>query len=155
MYQRIIELNEFRILNQNETQMEKEMKKIIFIFISIIFPLIEILALIIQMIDIYNKVAKKINDDEDWFNGDMFYPIGVGFFTFGSLIFTWGMVSICYLEKKCLVNVLILKLIVIAIILLLSQSSVNFVYYLVFNVIGYGVFFTLIIVFKAFKKGIV
>ena len=60
MHQRIIELNEFRILNQNETQMEKEMKKIIFIFISIIFPLIEILALIIQMIDIYNKVAKKL-----------------------------------------------------------------------------------------------
>ena len=155
MYRRIIELNEFIILNQNETQMEKEMKKIIFIFISIIFPLIEILALIIQMIDIYNKVALKINDDEDWFNGDMFYPIGVGFFTFGSLIFTWGMVSVCYLEKKCLVNILILKLIVIAIILFLSQSSVNFAYYLVYNVIGYGVFFTLIIVFKAFKKGIV
>ena len=138
--------------------MQKDIKKILFIFISIIFPLIEIISLILLVIDIKKTKFKDIDE----------MNAGLGFiilFSFISLIFTWGMVGVCYLERYCIKILLTFKgIIVFASIYICFVINYryddfyklyNFYYYLVFYVIGYGIFFTLIIVYKTFPKGII
>ena len=157
MINRLYERYDFILLNIRETQMKKDIKKILFIFISIIFPLIEIISLILLVIDIKKTKFKDIDSI-----GDLAVII---IFSFISLIFTWGMVGVCYLERYCIKILLTLKgMIIFASIYICFIISnrydyryelYNFYYYLVFYVIGYGIFFTLIIVYKTFPKGII
>ena len=139
---------ELIILYQNETEFEKKIKKCIFIIISIIFPLFEIIILIFQFIDINEKLKLNIN-------GKLILREIIIFFILSSLFCTWSMMSICYYDSKCLTIILILKTVFIFIIFLLSCESENYYYYIVFNVLGYGVFYTLILIYKSFKKGVI
>ena len=148
----INDLIQFLILNRNETEIEKKLKKIIFIFISILFPLFEIIAMIYQIVDTFYHI--NFDDKNLFINGIFIRPI-VSLCSFTSLICSWSMMSVCYNELKCINVILIVKTILIIIILLLSSPSTNFYYYLVFNVLGYGMYYTFIIIYKAFKKGII
>ena len=148
----INDLIQFLILNRNETEIEKKLKKIIFIFISILFPLFEIIALIYQIVDIFYNT----NFDENLYfiNGVVIRP-AVSFCSFTSLLCSWSMMSVCYNELKCIKVILVVKTILIIFILFLSSASTNYYYYLVFNILGYGMYYTFIIIYKAFKKGII
>ena len=148
----INDLIQFLILNRNETEIEKKLKKIIFIFISILFPLFEIIALIYQIVDSFHNIDF---DKRLFFIEGIFIRPAVSFFSFTSLICSWSMMSVCYNELKCIKVILVIKAILIILILFLSSASTNFNYYLVFNILGYGMYFTFIIIYKAFKKGII
>ena len=148
----MFDLNELILLNQNETNLEKNIKKVLFIFILIIIPIFEIIALILQAIDIFNTVQKKF--ERNIYNSDIFLLGAITFCSFISLICTWSMMSVCYNDSKCIIVISILKNIFIIILFLISYDSDNFYYYLVFNVVGYGIFYTLLIIYKTFKKGI-
>ena len=143
------EIIEYRLLLINETQMQKIIKKIIFIIISIIFPIMEIVLLIYQAIIIFNDKKESIIYNN-------FVSIAVyGFLSFGSFFCTLSMVSVCYLEVKCLAAMLTSKLSLIIFIIIFSFPSDDNYYILVFNVIGYGIFYTLILVYESFRKGII
>ena len=148
----INDLIQFLILNRNETEIEKKLKKIIFIFISILFPLFEIIALIYQTVDIFYNI--NFDDKNLFIEGEFIRPL-ISLFSFTSLICSWAMMSVCYNELKCINVLLIIKTILIILTLLLSSPSTNFYYYLVFNVLSYGIYYTFIIIYKAFKKGII
>ena len=148
----INDLIQFLILNRNETEIEKKLKKIIFIFISILFPLFEIIALIYQIVDSFHNIDF---DERLLFIEGIFIRPAVSFFSFTSLICSWSMMSVCYNELKCIKVILVIKTILIILILFLSSASTNFNYYLVFNILGYGLYYTFIIIYKAFKKGII
>ena len=137
------EINEIRLLYINESEMEKQLKRVIFLFISLIIPVLEIIILTLQIINIYDD---NIRID--------FYILLLAFCSLFSLFCTWGMMSTCYYNNKCIIVLLIIKTFFIMIFLLLCSNKPNFKYSLVFNIIGYGVFYTLIIVYKVFKKGI-
>ena len=141
------DINELILLNIQETQMQKTIKKFLFIIISIIIPLLEIIGIVFQTIDSF----KNDTSYEIIFSAKTF----IGFFTLISLISTWAMVSVCYLEKKCISVMLIIKLFSIFIILMINSENENFNYYLVFNTLGYGIFYTLVILYKIFPKGII
>ena len=146
------DLIQLLILIRNETEIEKKLKKIIFIFISILFPLFEIIALIYQTVDIFNNINF---DDKSFFINGIIIRLAISLFSFTSLLCSWSMMSVCYDEFKCIKIILIVKFFLIILILILSGSSTNFYYYLVFNVLGYGMYFTFIIIYKSFKKGII
>ena len=137
------EINEIRLLYINESEMEKQLKRVIFLFISLIIPVLEIIILTLQIINIYDD---NIRID--------FYILLLAFCSLFSLFCTWGMMSTCYYNNKCIIVLLIIKTFFIMIFLLLCSNKPNFKYSLVFNIIGYGVFYTLIIVYKVFRKGI-
>ena len=141
------DINELILLNIQETQMQKTIKKFLFIIISIIIPLLEIIGIVFQTIDSF----KNDTSHEIIFSAKTL----IGFFTLISLISTWAMVSVCYLEKKCISVMLIIKLFSIFIILMINSENENFNYYLVFNTLGYGIFYTLVILYKIFPKGII
>ena len=71
------------------------------------------------------------------------------------------MVSVCFLEKQCIKVLLFFKTLVIIILIYFLyqiyeyESNNNFYFNLVFNVIGYGLFYTLIAVYKVYPKGII
>ena len=132
---------ELRLLNVNETEMEKKLKKIIFLFISIVFPLFEFISLSLQLVSMYNT-AKQ-------------YDIFIFSLSFISFLCTISMMGVCYDKSKCVVIMIIVKTLFIILLLLISTYSQYFGYYLVFNVIGYGIFYTLIFVYKSFKKGFI
>ena len=136
-------LMELRLLNVNETEKEKKFKKIVFLFISIIFPLFELISLLLHFANIY-----KTKDD--------FYLI---FFTvsFISFLLTVGMMSVCYDKNTAPVIICKTLIIIISLILVFSDDHQyhSSRYYLVFYVIGYGTFYTLIFVYKSFKKGLI
>ena len=143
------EIIEYRLLLINETQMQKIIKKIIFIIISIIFPIMEIVLLIYQGIFLFNQNKGSIIPLNEFF-------IAVyGFLSFGSFFCTLSMISVCYLEIKCLATMLLSKLSLIILIIIFSLPSDDNYYVLVFNVIGYGIFYTLILVYESFRKGII
>ena len=148
------ELRELRIMSQNETLLEKRIKKTIFIFIAIIFPLFEIFEFILHTKNIYIEVEEK-EKNNNGFHGEMILPSIILFFQLCSLICTWTMVSVCYLEKRCIIFMLILKIFFIIIILMLCTNLANYNYYYFFNIIGYGLFYLLIIIYNSFKKGII
>ena len=138
------EINELRLLYINESEMEKQLKKVIFLFISLIIPVLEIIILILQEVYIYEN--EEIRD---------IFKLISGVCSLISLFCTWGMMNICYYNYKCIVNLIIIKTIIIFIFLNICYYTSIFYYFLVFNIIGYGIFYTLIIVYKAFKKGII
>ena len=140
------ELNDLILLNIQETQTQKLIKKVLFIIISIIIPILEIICLAFQTIDYFEHNSRSFVSS----NKSL-----VGFFSLSSLFCTWAMISVCYLEKKCIRIMLSIKLFSIIITLFLIQSLELFGYYLVFNTLGYGIFFTLIILYKIFPKGII
>ena len=109
----------------------------------------EIVLLIYQAIIIFNDKKESIIYNN-------FVSIAVyGFLSFGSFFCTLSMVSICYLEVKCLIPLLSSKLSLIIFIIIFSFPSDDNYYILVFNVIGYGIFYTLILVYESFRKGII
>ena len=148
MIEQIYEIYELRLLDMPETQRQKNIKKALFIVISIIFPIIEFITNIIQIFYFING--------SKYFDGIRAIFIGL---TLGSLICTWGMVSVCYLRFLCIKFLLFFKFNFIVFILIYlygeNRTNNNFNYYLVFNIIGYGLFYTLIIIYKVFPKGII
>ena len=148
MIEQIYEIYELRLLVMNETPRQKKIKKALFILISIIFPLIEFITNIMQ---IFFFIKGKKN-----FDGII---AGLIAFTLGSLICTWGMVSVCYLRLLCIKFLLLIKFFIIVLILMLlyveKRTNKHCYYYFVFNIIGYGLFYTLIIVYKVYPKGII
>ena len=143
------EIIEYRLLLINETQMQKIIKKIIFIIISIIFPIMEIVLLIYQAIILFKEERGSIIPN------NVFFISLYGFLSFSSFFCTLSLVSVCYLEIKCLAAMLISKLSLIIITIVFSLPSSDNYYVLVFNVIGYGIFYTLILVYESFRKGII
>ena len=140
------EIEELRLLFIEETEMEKQLKKYLFIVLSIIMPILELLIDIFQIKNMIESV-----DDYDKYGIDLTF---VTFFSFLSLFCTWGMISVCFFNLKTIIVLLIIKGISIIILLLISTVFPNFYYYLVFNTILYGLYYTLIIVYKIFKKSI-
>ena len=140
------EINEIIILHVKETEMQKQLKKVIFCFISIIIPFLEFIIIILQ----YTNMIYSM----DRFSRVDFIEILLAVFSIGSLFCTWGMMSVCYYYFKCILTLLIIKTILIVSIIFIGTNSDNFYYYLVFNIIGYGTYYTLIIVYKSFLKGI-
>ena len=144
-----IDVHEYIILNIRETLTQKRIKKALFIIISIVYPLLEIIYTIFQTIYSY-----KLDDDFDFISPS---KICYGLFTLGSLFCTWGMVSVCYLEKLCLRNLLFFKIFFIIITFLILTLGKSDKYYnlLVYGTLFFGSFITLIIVYKVFPKGII
>ena len=140
------EIEELRLLFIEETEMEKQLKKYLFIVLSILMPILELLIDIFQIKNMIESV-----DDYDKYGVDLTF---VTFFSFLSLFCTWGMISVCFFNLKTIIVLLIIKGISIIILLLISTVFPNFYYYLVFNTILYGLYYTLIIVYKIFKKSI-
>ena len=140
------EIEELRLLFINETIMEKQIKKYLFIILAIIMPILELLISIFQIKNMIESV-----DDYDKYGSHLTF---VTFFSFFSLFCTWGMISVCFFNIKTISVLLVLKAISIIALLLISKVFVNFYYYLVFNAILYGIYYTLIIVYKIFKKSI-
>ena len=140
------EIEELRLLFIEETEMEKQLKKYLFIVLSILMPILELLIDIFQIKNMIESV-----DDYDKYGIDLTF---VTFFSFLSLFCTWGMISVCFFNLKTILVLLIIKGISIIILLLISTVFPNFYYYLVFNTILYGLYYTLIIVYKIFKKSI-
>ena len=141
------DIQELMILNIRETLTQKRIKKVLFIIISIIYPLIEIIFIIIQTL-----YAFKFNEESDFLSpSNVFY----GLFSLGSLFCTWGMVSVCYLEKKCLLTLIITKIIFNIMTFLILIDNKKFYYFLVYGTLIFGSFITLIIVYKVFRKGII
>ena len=141
------DINELIILNIAETQIQKTIKKFLFIIISIIIPLLEIIGIVFQTIDSF----KNDSSYEIIFSQKLF----IALFNLISLIITWAMVSLCYLEKTCISAMLTIKLFSIFFILVINSENKNFNYYLVFNILGYGIFYTLVILYEIFPKGII
>ena len=140
-------IEELRLLFINETEMEKQIKKYLFIVISIIIPIIEFLIEILQL-----KNMRESVDNYDRYDTSLTF---VTFFSFFSLFCTWGMISVCFFKVQTISILLVLKAISFIILLLISTVFPNFYYYLVFNIILYGLYYTLIIVYKIFKKSII
>ena len=140
------EIEELRLLFINETELEKQMKKYLFIVISIIMPIIELLISIFQIKNMIESV-----DDYDKYG---IYLTFITFFSFLSLFCTWGMISVCFFNINTIIVLLILKGMSFISLVLISTVFPNFFYYLVFNTILYGLYYTLIIVYKIFKKSI-
>ena len=143
------EINDLILLNIAETQTQKIIKKILFIIIEIIIPLTEIIFLFSQNLvllfrDEYSIYSLRMED----------YMLG--FFSFSSLICTWGMISVCYLEKKCLSILLSMKIgfIFLQCLVYLTKNE-KFSTYFVYIILLYGTFFTLIFIYKIFPKGII
>ena len=140
-------MNQLLILSQNETQQQKRIKKTLFIFISIVFPIIEILYIILETKDLIENNTTNLYFE---LNYSIFY-----FFSFASILCTWAMMSCCYNEIKNIILFIFLKIAFTIIALFYIRKEVNIHYYLVFNAIGYGIFFTLISLHKTFKKGVI
>lgn len=143
------EMEEFRLLFINETEMQKQLKIVIFIFISIVYPILELIIITLQIINIIdtmkNSEQKRI---------DVIIIVEVCLFLLFSLLCTVGMMSACFSKIKTISILLILKSIFIILFFFIIESYPNFSYYLVFNIITYGSFYTLIIVYKTFRKSI-
>ena len=151
----INDINELMILRIMETQTQKIIKKALFIVISIVYPLIEIIFMIFQTKNAFEEDDPDYYEYKDEIDYVSFYNIALGLFSFGSLLCTWGMVSTCYLEINCLRTVLVIKIICIIITFLILAPLNNFINYLVYGTLIFGSFFTLIIVYKVFPKGII
>ena len=143
------DINDLILLNIAETQTQKIVKKILFIIIEIIIPLTEIIFLFFQNLNLLSR------DEYDTYKIQMDDYL-LGFFTFSSLICTWGMISVCYLEKKCLRILLSIKIgfIFLQCLFYLAKRE-KFNAYFVFMILFYGTFFTLICIYKIFPKGII
>ena len=148
------EQNELILLLYNETDREKRMKKIIFIIIAIIIPILELIFSIIQAVDII-EACKIKEEDQEFFSNEVIAQIIVELFTLVSLFCTWGLLSTCYRGKKCILILLILKSICIIGLIVESRLSSNFVSFLIINILAYAIFYFLIIYFSRFKKGII
>ena len=142
--------NGLRLL-RTERELEKQIKKVIFLFISIIFPLFELVFLILQSLNIYYNLKKSSGEFLDIDT----IKIGIGVFSILSMMCTWSMLSLCYNKGKNIYTALIFKFVLIGIILTLSFKSFYFNYYLVFNIVGYGIFYTMIFIYRSFKKRII
>ena len=142
------EIDELRLLFIVETEMEKQIKKYLFIILAIIIPILELLISILQM----KNMIESIDNYDDNYG---YYLTAVAFFSFFSLFCTWGMISVCFFNIKTIKILLALKTISISLLLVFSRHFQNFYYYLVFNIILYGLYYTLIIVYKIFKKSII
>ena len=144
------EINDLILLNIAETQTQKLIKKILFIFIEIIFPITEIIFLFFQ-----NLAFHSIDGEYDEVTLGM-DDYTLGFFTFSSLLCTWGIISVCYLEKNCLRVLLSMKMGFIFVQCLVYQTKGRrFDHYFVYIILFYGTFFTLICIYKIFPKGII
>ena len=147
---------ELRMLNEHETLTQKIIKKIIFIFISIIFPILEIIGLIFQSIDICHELYLEVDRNKIYFIPIyIFRPCAIVFFTILSLICTWALISICFLDKKLIIILLTIKVALITIIIILSLSLSNVKKYFIYNLLGYAIFYIFILIYKSFKKGII
>ena len=142
--------NELR-LARRERELEKQIKKVIFLFISIIFPLFEFLILIFQPMIIYHNLAKSNSLYVDISLRILF----IGVFSLLSIMCTWSMINICYHKGKNLYRALIAKIAFIVFIIGLTFQTTYFNYYLIFNVIGYGIFYNMVIIYSLFKKKII
>ena len=142
--------NELR-LARRERKLEKQIKKVIFLFISIIFPLFEFLILIFQPMIIYHNLAKSNSLYVDISLRILF----IGVFSLLSIMCTWSMINICYHKGKNLYRALIAKIAFIVFIIGLTFQTTYFNYYLIFNVIGYGIFYNMVIIYSLFKKKII
>ena len=142
--------NELR-LARRERKLEKQIKKVIFLFISIIFPLFEFLILIFQPMIIYYNLAKSNSLYVEISLSILF----IGVFSLLSIMCTWSMINICYHKGKNLYRALIAKIAFIVFIIGLTFQTTYFNYYLIFNVIGYGIFYNMVIIYSLFKKKII
>ena len=138
------EINELRLLHINESEMEKQLKRVIFLFISLIIPVLEIIIIILQIIYIYDN--ERIEEGKRALSAIC---------SLLSLFCTWGMMSTCYYNYNCIIILIIIKSFFMFTFLIVWSESPYFYSILVFNIIGYGIFYTLIMVYKAFRKGII
>ena len=145
-YNQLNDINDLNLLNIAETQTQKTVKKILFIIIEIIFPIAEIIFF-------FQNLDLLFRDDSSF--GFEFELLRICF-PFSSLLCTWGMISICYLEKKCIRFLLPIKIGFIFTQCLVYQiEGEKFTYYFVYIILFYGTFFTLICIYKIFPKGII
>ena len=130
------DINDLILLNIAETQTQKIIKKFLFIIIEIIIPLIEIIVLFLQNLNLLSR-------EEDYVYKAEMDNFMFGFFTLSSLICTWGLISVCYLEKKCLWILLTMKIgfIFLQCLICLAKKE-KFSTYFVFIILFYGTFFT-------------
>ena len=140
-------INEIRYLFINETEIEKQIKKVIFISISLVLPFLEIIILILQTKNIIDSFE---NSNDKYFEGTV-----SGFFGLCSLFCTWALISNCFKEIVTILILLSLKIIFINIILFIIRDISNFSYHLTFNIILFGTFSTLIFTYKSFRKPII
>ena len=143
------DINELILLNIAETQTQKLIKKILFIIIEIIFPIAEIFLFFFQNLDLTSKNGH--------YNSRLrieYYMIS--FPSFSSLLCTWGLISVCYLEKKCIKLLLSIKIgFIFSQCLVYMAEGQKFNYYFVYIILFYGTFFTLICIYNIFPKGII
>ena len=145
------DIHDLILLNIRETLTQKRIKKILFIIISIIYPSVEIIFIVFQIMNSFKEGNKDYDDN------NILSPIRIflGLFSLGSLFCTWGMVSVCYLEKNCLRTLIFIKITFTIINFLILTQFNNFDYFLVYGTLIFGSFITLIIVYKVFPKGII
>ena len=145
-------IDELRYLIHNQTEIEKQIKKVVFLFITIIFPLYEFIFLILQEISFFYNFQSQTNSNNNDINFLMALSLVLCLF---SLMCTWSMMGVCYDKSKCVFRILFVKSLLIGFMLLIAYQTKYFYYYLVFNILGYGLFFTLIMVYKSFKSGFI
>ena len=140
----LVDLNEIQLLFIRESKLEEQIKKVIFVSISIVLPILEIIIIILK--------AKNIFETAE--HNDLSLKIIFGSLELCSLFCTWGLISICFNNMKGIIILLITKIFFIFTLILFISNEPFFKYYLTFDVILYGIFFTLIFVYKAFRKPI-
>ena len=82
-FNQLNEINDLILLNIAETQTQKIIKKILFIVISIIFPISEIALLLYQNLSVLNVKYEEDQNFPNELNNAM-----LGFFSFSSLLCT-------------------------------------------------------------------
>ena len=140
----LADLNEIELLFIRESKLEEQIKKVIFVSISIVLPILEIIIIILQTKNIF----ETSNDN------DLVFKIFIGFLELCSIFCTWGLISICFNNMKGIIILLAIKIFFIFIFILIISNIPFFKYYLTFDVILYGIFFTLIFIYKSFRKSI-
>ena len=141
----------------DETESQTKSKKKHFIFIAIVFPVIEIIFYLIQAVYIIKntKMTGNSNPTSDY----RFFVKAVELTTFGQFFCTWGLISVCFQKKKCTIILLVLKSIFILGIIALGifSGTKDFevcIAFIIVNIVFYSTYYTLIIKFKKYKKPI-
>ena len=102
------DINEFINLYQRETNLEKKIKKLIFIAISTILPLLEIILVIYEIYDIF----LNLNIKENLTPIEIYsFPIFLCFCTLSSLFCSWYLISICFNNIRSIITLLLLFII--------------------------------------------
>ena len=144
-------IDELRSLIHNQTEIEKQIKKVVFLFITVVFPLYEFIFLTLQGISLFYNLESQSDSN---INEGLLEVLSL-IVSLISIMCTWSIMGVCYDKSKCVYIVLFVKSLLIGFILVIAYQTNYFCYYLIFNTLGYGLYFTLIMVYKSFKSGFI